>query len=151
MKLSLYSNKLDIIYKQLNSDKIQTDKFHLMKNNLSTINSIYDKANTYIDFQNNKNSKGKFVVEEEENNEKGLNLKIKHKNKTNDPSLNFFERPKKFFMKNKKVNLDELTKKIAERYNIKFQADNKKMIENNYHSEAENDVFHGNSQKFYYI
>ena len=66
MKFSLYSNKLDIMYNHLNSDKINTDKFLSIKNNINRINSIFDKENNLIDLQNEKISKGLLVDHDEE-------------------------------------------------------------------------------------
>ena len=44
-------------------------------------------------------------------------------NKKIQNELNLYEKPQKIFVKNKKMNLDELTKKIAERYNITIKDD----------------------------
>ena len=126
MKFSLYSNKLDMMYNQLNSDKINADKFLSIKNNMNRINSIYEDANNFIDLQNDKHFKVSLI---DENNRKGdtkkLNLVVKEIKK-NEQNLNLYEKPKKILVKNKKMNLDELTKKIAERYNISIKDDNRK-------------------------
>ncbi len=156
MKFSLYSNKLDIVYNQLNSDKINADKFISIKNNMNKINSIYEKANNFIDLQYDKNSKGLLIDNDNENantsksNKRILSLVDKGNKKTDKNNLNLFEKPKEIFVKNKKMNLDELTKKIAERFNICIKDDNRKNKNfKKYLLEKENNQVSGNGNKLF--
>ncbi len=119
MKFSLYSNKLDIMYNQLNSGKINADKFLSIRNSMNKINGIYDKEYNVINLQNEKNYKGVLSDDDNKKSYKGCKLNLGNKEpKKSDEDFNFFEKPKKILVKNKKMNLDTLTKKIAERYNI---------------------------------
>lgn len=155
MKFSLYSNKLDIVYNQLNSDKINSDKFISIKNNMNKIRSIYDKENNFIDLQNDKNSKGLLIEDVNEDvkksNKRNLTLVDKGNMKNIKDCLNLFEKPKEIFVRNKKMNLDELTKKIAERYNICIKDDNGKNKNFKKNFDKGNNQVSGNGNKLFIL
>jgi len=140
------------MYNQLNSDKVNPVKFISIKNNMNRINCIYDRANNFIDLQNDKNSKG--LIIDEDNRKLNINkLSLVVKNiKKKETNLNMFENPKKIFVKNKKMNLDELTKKIAERYNISIKDNDKNKNKNSdaiKSFDVENNViYNGNKTSF---
>ena len=121
MKLSLYSNKLDILYNQLGREKINFDNFYSMKNNLNTIKSVYDKEADIIEYKSKINTKR---IIEDDKKEKPKNLNIQIINKKNN-NINLFDDSKKMTINNKKINLDYLTNKLANRYNKEISKQNK--------------------------
>lgn len=122
MKLSLYSNKLDNMYQILNTEKIQSDRILSIKNNLSTIKNIYEKANDFIDTQTKINSRGK-LKDDDETKQKIFTIKIST-SKNKDEEITIFEKPKKIIMNKIKINLDNLMQKIGERYKTSIKNNN---------------------------